>query len=387
MPPRRIGPYRIEATLGRGGVGTVYRARDIRSDEAVALKLLSIGPALEPMAAKRFAMEFETLSDLNHENIVRVHEAGVHEGYPFLAMELIEGLDLRSWLALDLGSKGNAEKPPETPIIQPAFPPSLEGAWSDERSLERSLRDMDYASYTGTGTDTGLRDESESQRGLRALQAMAWQADEPDTDEAAVRRSPDPENRAAAAFYLGEEPPPPPARAMALENLNRPERVARLRDAAQQLCDALAYIHARGLVHRDVKPANILVDDRRKVKLMDFGLAKFLAADRDVTGAGRVVGTYRYVAPELLLAETLDGRADLYSLGVLLFELLVGQPPYDATNPHDLWRKVLETEAPPLQHLNPGVEPMLAAIAFRLLRKNPEDRFQTAEEVLEALSD
>jgi serine/threonine protein kinase len=338
------------------------------------------------MAAKRFAMEFETLSDLNHENIVRVHEAGVHEGYPFLAMELIEGLDLRSWLALDLGAKGDAEKPPQTPTIQPAFPPSLEGAWTDERSLDRSLRDMDFASYTGTGTGTGSRDDSAS-RGLRALQAMAWQADEPDTDEAATRRSPDPENRAAAAFYLGEEPPPPPARAMALENLNRPERVARLRDAAQQLCDALAYIHARGLVHRDVKPANILVDERRKVKLMDFGLAKFLAADRDVTGAGRVVGTYRYVAPELLLAETLDGRADLYSLGVLLFELLSGQPPYDATNPHDLWRRVLETEAPPLQHLNPGVDPMLAAIAFRLLRKNPEDRYQTAEEVLEALSD
>jgi serine/threonine protein kinase len=230
-------------------------------------------------------------------------------------------------------------------------------------------------------------EESASRPGLRALRAMAWQAEEPDTDEAASRRPEDPESRAAAAFYLGEEPPPPPARALALENLNRTERVARLRDAAQQLCDALAYIHARGLVHRDVKPSNILVDDRRKVKLMDFGLAKFLAADRDVTGAGRVVGTYRYVAPELLLAESLDGRADLYSLGVLLFELLSGQPPYDATNPHDLWRKVLETEAPALTLLNPGVDPMLAAIAHRLLRKNPEDRYQTAEEILEALSD
>jgi serine/threonine protein kinase len=120
---------------------------------------------------------------------------------------------------------------------------------------------------------------------------------------------------------------------------------------------------------------------------MDFGLAKFLAADRDVTGAGRVVGTYRYVAPELLLAEPLDGRADLYSLGVVLFELLSGQPPYDASNPHDLWRKVLETEAPPLHQINPGVDLVLAAIAHRLLRKNPEDRFQTAEEVLEALTD
>jgi serine/threonine protein kinase len=384
MPPRRIGPYRIEATLGRGGVGTVYRARDVRSGEAVALKLLSLGPALEPVAARRFAMEFETLADLSHGNIVRVHEAGVHEGYPFLAMELIEGLDLRSWLALDLGAKEAGDRPVEqAPVAVPAPPPNLETPWTDDRSLDRSRRDLDLPSWSGSRSS----EESASHLGLRALQAMAWQAEEPDTDEAMSRRTEDPENRAAAAFYLGEEPPPPPARALALENLNRVERIARLRDAAQQLCDALAYIHARGLVHRDVKPANILVDERRKVKLMDFGLAKFLAADRDVTGAGRVVGTYRYVAPELLLAEPLDGRADLYSLGVLLFELLSGQPPYDATNPHDLWRKVLDTEAPPLSHLNPGVDPILAAISHRLLRKNPEDRFQTAEEVLEALTD
>jgi eukaryotic-like serine/threonine-protein kinase len=384
MPPRRIGPYRIEATLGRGGVGTVYRARDVRNGEPVALKLLSLGPALEPMAAKRFAMEFETLADLNHGNIVRVHEAGVHEGYPFLAMELIEGLDLRSWLALDLGPK-SADQPSVPPVLETAPGASLgvEAAWTDDRSLDRSYRDLDIPSWSGSRSE----DESLSRPGLRALQAMAWQAEEPDTDEAASKRPDDPENRAAAAFYLGEEPPPPPARLLAFENLNRIERVARLRDSAQQLCDALAYIHARGLVHRDVKPANILVDERRKVKLMDFGLAKFLAADRDVTGAGRVVGTYRYVAPELLLAEPLDGRADLYSLGVVLFELLAGQPPFDATNPHDLWRKVLETEAPLLHQINPGVDLVLAAIAHRLLRKNPEDRFQTAEEVLEALTD
>jgi eukaryotic-like serine/threonine-protein kinase len=387
MPPRRIGPYRIEATLGRGGVGTVYRARDSRTGEPVALKLLSVGPALEPQAAKRFAMEFETLADLNHANIVRVYEAGVHEGYPFLAMELIEGLDLRAWLTLDLvsgDSHGSASGPSVSggPLGQPlgAQDSSMEAPWTDERSLDRSRRDAFFK------WDAEASQQSGTHSGLRALQAMAWQAQEPDTDEAPQKR-PVPSDKAAAAFYLGEEPPTPPATALTLENLNRLERVVRLRDAAQQICEALAYIHARGLVHRDVKPANILVDASRRVKLMDFGLAKFLAADRQVTGAGRVVGTYRYVAPELLLAEPLDGRADLYSLGVLLFELLSGQPPYDATNPHDLWRKVLETDAPPLHQLNPAVDPVLAAVAHRLLRKSPEDRYQTAEEVLEALTD
>src|ERR1700677_3987400 len=104
MPPKRIGPYKIQATLGRGGVGTVYRAIDRRTGEAVALKLLSTGPALHPTAALRMAREFEALHEINHPNVVRVFDTGVHEGYPYLAMELVDGLDLRSWLSMDLGT-------------------------------------------------------------------------------------------------------------------------------------------------------------------------------------------------------------------------------------------------------------------------------------------
>src|SRR5687768_14649828 len=98
MPPKAIGPYRVIETLGSGGVGTVFRALDKRTNETVALKLLSTGPALDPRAARRLAREFETLADLSHPNVVRVIESGVFQGYPYLTMELIEGLTLRHYL-------------------------------------------------------------------------------------------------------------------------------------------------------------------------------------------------------------------------------------------------------------------------------------------------
>src|SRR5688572_8755212 len=109
MPPKVIGPYRVLDTLGTGGVGTVYRAIDRRNGESVALKLLSTGPALDPRAARRLAREFETLSELSHPNVVKVFDTGVYQGYPYLAMELVEGLTLRHYLSLpgeDVGGSG-----------------------------------------------------------------------------------------------------------------------------------------------------------------------------------------------------------------------------------------------------------------------------------------
>jgi serine/threonine protein kinase len=93
------------------------------------------------------------------------------------------------------------------------------------------------------------------------------------------------------------------------------------------------------------------------------------------------------MAPEQILGEGLDARADLYSLGVILYEMLTGRTPFDARTPHELWQKVLETEAAPVTAINPGADATLARIAHRLLRKEPAERFQTAEEVAEALAE
>src|SRR5215472_6855857 len=137
MPPKVIGPYRVLDTLGSGGAGTVYRALDRRTGEPVALKLLSTGPALDPRAARRLAREFETLSDLSHPNVVKVFDTGVHRGYPYLAMELVEGLTLRHYLSLraeDLSSPTGSFSELRRKMVGRAFaePWSTEGSISHE---------------------------------------------------------------------------------------------------------------------------------------------------------------------------------------------------------------------------------------------------------------
>lgn len=396
MPPKVVGPYRILGTLGRGGVGTVYRAEERTSGDIVAVKLLSTGSALEPAVARRLVREFEALEELSHPNVVRVFAAGVHQGYPYLVMELVDGLDLRTWLATDLGGA----------ILEPAIAlrrgdESDEGDEVDEGEGEREasltgaprfgvdelFEEADSGEF-GSISEERPRDDDDdepSSDGGDELRAWANLADEPDTletrsltmsEELPVR------SRVEKGTRAQKPARPRPTRAQ-LDALNREERVGRLKDAMLQLCDALGYIHSHGLVHRDVKPGNVLVDEDRRVRLMDFGLAKHLAEDVSVTAHGRVVGTYRYMAPEQAMGERVDGRADLYSLGVMLYELLAGVPPYDADTPIDLWQKVLETEPEPLWELNPDVDETLARVAHRLLRKDPEERFQTAEEIFE----
>ena len=371
MPPKVIGPYRVLDTLGSGGAGTVDRALDRRTGDPVALKLLSTGPALDPRAARRLAREFETLAELSHPNVVKVFDTGVHHGYPYLAMELVEGLTLRNYLELDLSGAPVIHSPPRT-RDEPSVP------WNDT-----DTGDFAPPTFTlSTFAEEPPSDEVSYSSGPESVRALADAADEPDTQE-----SRDVSVSEAADAPPVEQLPEPAPRPPDLQALNRPERTGRLKDAMTQLAGALSYIHGHGLVHRDLKPSNVMVDEDRLVRLMDFGLAKFLADDGAVTADGRLVGTFRYMAPEQILGEGLDARADLYSLGVILYEMLTGRTPFDARTPHELWQKVLETEAALVTSINPGADATLARIAHRLLRKEPSERFQTAEEVAEALAE
>jgi serine/threonine protein kinase len=387
MPPKVIGPYSVLSTLGKGGIGTVYRALDSRSGEEVALKLLSTGPALDSVVAKRLVREFEALAELSHPNVVRVFDAGVHHGYPYLVMELVEGLDLRTYLSVDLADTPAAHaRTPDTPSDQ-AYDPTADGSIGEERrpfDVDAMLEEADTDEYAAA-----------AHRGARALRDYARTADEPDTDAGLDSGTYSRSSASVSRDILAEAPADlvfdgnaariPKPGPVPLEQLNRPERIGRLKDAILQICEALAYIHGHGFVHRDIKPGNILVDDDRRVRLMDFGLAKHLADDANVTAAGHVVGTYRYMAPEQAMGEWVDGRSDLYALGVVIYELLAGRLPYDADTPIELWQQILESEPYPLELLNPDVDEDLAQIAHRLLRKDPWERFQTAEEIFELL--
>ena len=154
---------------------------------------------------------------------------------------------------------------------------------------------------------------------------------------------------------------------------------------ASQLCQALAHAHQHGLVHRDIKPANVLITDDGTAKLTDFGLARSVATQ--LTHEGGLAGTLDYIAPEQALGQKVDGRADLYSLGVLLYELTTGRLPFEADNPVSVLTQHLYAPVVPPSAHDESIPPALETLIARLLSKKPADRPQSAEAVLAILEE
>ncbi len=151
-----------------------------------------------------------------------------------------------------------------------------------------------------------------------------------------------------------------------------------------QVCGALAHAHQRGIVHRDIKPGNLMVTPEGVVKVMDFGIAK-IAAITALTHSGQTMGTPRYMSPEMIKGEPVDARGDIYSLGVVLYELLAGQAPFDAESPWTVMRQHIETPPRPIGELRRGLPAWLEAAVARTLAKDPAARFQTPAELAAAL--
>jgi serine/threonine protein kinase len=384
VPPRNIGPYEILSLVGRGGIGTVYRARHRESGAVAAVKVLGPTPGIGAQAARRLAREFEALRVLDHPNVIRVYEAGVSEGYSYLAMELVEGLDLRCYLSPELDREVEGLNRSDMP--------------TDPTGSESGVFGLEAFALEPATDSLHLPDRPPAGHGPDAIRAFAEMLDEPETDSSdsgvwpagddgesgppwagGGTGSPSKERPAASGQ---QSPPIPPSFARLL---NDPRRLARMRHVLVQVCRGLTYVHSCGLVHRDLKPSNIMVDDHRRARIMDFGLVKSVDEALPLTVTGRVVGTYRYMSPEQAQGKAVDPRSDLYSLGVILYELLCGRPPFVSQRPSELWHDIVEHAPPPLISLNPGADLRLARISAQLMAKDPDDRFQSAADLIQAL--
>jgi Tol biopolymer transport system component/predicted Ser/Thr protein kinase len=261
----QLGPYKIEALLGVGGMGEVFRAADARLHRGVAIKILRHDKAGDPERKRRFLQEARAVSALHHPNIVTIYDIASDGGVDYLVMEYVSG-----------------------------------------KSLDKLI----------------------TPKGLPLAEALAF---------------------------------------------------------ATQIASALAAAHAAGIVHRDIKPANVIVTAESQVRVLDFGLTKLMergpSAEGDtvtqqpvLTETGIVMGTVAYMSPEQASAQPLDHRTDIFSLGVVLHEMLAGQRPFRGKSQVETMHAIINDPQPPLERQPPE----LAEILDRALAKDPKDRYQHA---------
>ncbi len=328
MLESRIGPYEIIGRLGEGGMGVVYRARDVSTGETVAVKTAR---AESHHALSSLRGEINALARLSHPSIVRIVNSGAHNGVPWYAMELLTG---QTW------SDFNRTLWP---------PPVGVGEGDDEHGFDMTLDTTMPRSRSGRSGNGEHRDLMSTD------------------DGSSVR-------------YVGHRP----------RQTRSPVAAARLPEVlnlARRLCTALTVLHNAGFVHRDLKPSNVFLASGRPV-VTDFGIASRFrgAVGRErLEVSGKLVGTVHYMAPEQASGHLLDARADLYALGMMLYETLAGRLPFSTRNYDDWWFAVQTQEVPPLGMFVDGVPEPLDQLVRTLLSREPRDRLGHADDVSRAL--
>ena len=266
MEPEKLGRYVVQSELGRGAMGVVYKATDSVLERPVAVKTVNI--TLEREHADkyeaRFYQEAKAAGGLNHPNIVTIHDVGKAGDVVYMAMEYIEGVELRT--------------------------------------------------------------------------------------------------------LIGE------GRALAL-----PQALS----IASQVAEGLAYAHKRGVVHRDIKPHNVILDEEGRAKVTDFGIAR--AGASDMTETGSIMGTAQYLSPEQAQGHAVTAASDLYSIGVMLYEMLAGKLPFEGDSAVAVALKHLSEPPAPISQWRPDVHPALEAVVMAALAKDPAQRWQSAEDLAAGL--
>ncbi|NNM83277.1 MAG: serine/threonine protein kinase [Burkholderiales bacterium] len=262
MLPDKIGRYEIISELGRGAMGVVYKARDPVLDRIVAIKTLSLNLSDDEFQEyeARFYQEAKATGKINHTNIISLFDFGKSDKIAFMAMEYLEGQELRQIL------------------------------------------------------DSGKRLD-----------------------------------------------------------------VERVLDIARQVAEGLSHAHEQNIVHRDIKPSNIMILRNGIAKITDFGIAR-IPSSAIKTMTGMVMGSPQYMSPEQVAGRHTDHRTDIFSLGIVLYEMLTGTPPFKGENVHSIMYQIVNYNPPPPKSLRPELPEMLDFIVAKALAKNPEDRYQSAKE-------
>lgn len=329
---RRLGDFQILKEIGRGGMGIVYLARQNSLGRLVALKLLPNSATFDDNRVARFQREARAAAALHHTNIVPIFEVGRDDGVSYYVMQYINARSMREFIKSMvrrsekkgvLGSPiSNLESHEMSTVVTPRD--------SDEANeKQKSKSDLPNSKNLGSG----IQSASSHVSGIPPVHFRAYC-----------------------------------------------DHAARM---AKQVADGLAHAHSKGVLHRDIKPGNLLIDDQLNVWITDFGLAKSQGSP-DITTSGDVIGTLAYMSPEQLVGEA-DQRSDVFALGLTLYELLALQPAYSEKNRASLIFQVREANPPSLQSLNPEIPIDLSTIVHKCLRQEPGERYQSASDVAREL--
>lgn len=261
------GRYLIESLIGVGGMANVYKGRDVRTGNQIAVKVLKEEFLDNEELVRRFKNESKAISILNHPNIVKVYDVSVTDQLQYIVMEYIDGITLKEYL---------------------------------------------------------------KQRNS----ALTW--------------------KEVVHF-------------------------------ATQVLSALDHAHSKGIVHRDVKPQNIMLQADGSIKMMDFGIARFSRAQSQ-TVSDKAIGSVHYISPEQAKGDHTDARTDIYSVGVMMYEMLSGKLPFDGTGAVSIAIMQISEKPKPLAEVAPNIPVGLRQITEKAMEKDPADRYQSAQEMLDAIA-